>query len=164
MEMMAVATFTLVAGMVDDFRSQKVHNWLVLSLMAVVAGCSIYFRGFEDSLIGVGAFLLALIITIPLFAVRILGGGDVKLFSVFALAVDPVTMFWTLIYSFIWGALFGVTRAALSNQLMALVRSTYRAADRQRVQVQEIHKIPYTFALLLGWFTQLTLLRAGGLL
>jgi hypothetical protein len=46
-----------------------------------------------------------------------------------------------------------------------LVRSTYRvASSRQRVQPQEIHKIPHTFALLLGWFTQLTLLHSGGLL
>jgi len=105
--------------------------------------------------------LLALLITIPLFASRILGGGDVKLFAVFAFAVDPVTMFWTLVYSFIWGALFGVTRAALQKQLGVLVRNTYKIASRQKLQVQEIQKIPYTFALLLGWATQITLLRGG---
>ena len=49
-------------------------------------------------------------------------------------------------------------------QLLALVRNTTKAASRQKIQAQELHKIPYTFALLLGWFTQLTLMRAGGLL
>jgi Flp pilus assembly protein protease CpaA len=164
MVMFGVATFTLVAGMVDDLRTRKVHNALVLALLPVVALSSLYFRGFEGTLTGVGAMLLALILTIPMFAARILGGGDVKLFGVFALALDPVSMFWTLIYSFIWGALFGVTRAALSKQLLALVRNTTKAASRQKIQAQELHKIPYTFALLLGWFTQLTLMRAGGLL
>jgi Flp pilus assembly protein protease CpaA len=99
-----------------------------------------------------------------MFALQILGGGDVKLFAVFAFCVDPSSMFWTLIYSIIWGALFGLIRAALQNNLMTLVRSTYRMVNRQRLQPQEITKIPYTFALLLGWFTQLTLLHAGGLL
>lgn len=164
MEMFAVATIILIAGLVDDLRSRKVHNVLVLSLLAAAAAASLFFRGWEGSLPGLGAMLLALIVTLPLFMGRVLGGGDVKLFAVFSLAVDPAIMFWTLAYSFVWGALFGLTRAALQKQLLMLVRNTYNIARKQRVQVQEIHKIPYTFALLLGWFTQLTLMRAGGLL
>jgi Flp pilus assembly protein protease CpaA len=162
--MFAVATLVLISGLVDDLRSRKVHNGLVLSLLGATVLASVCFRGMEGSMVGMGAMLLALIVTIPLFAGRILGGGDVKLFAVFALAVDPPIMFWTLAYSFIWGALFGLTRAALQKQLLMLVRNTYHIARRQKVQVQEIHKIPYTFALLLGWFTQLTIMRTGGFL
>ncbi len=162
MEMIAVATFSLVAGMVDDLRSRKVHNSLVLTLFALTVAASLYFRGPQESLPGLIAFGLALLITVPLFATRILGGGDVKLFGVFALALDPINMFWTLVYSIIWGAVFGVTRAALEKQLMMLVRNTYRTASRQKVQAQEIQKLPYTFALLLGWFTQLTFMRIMG--
>ncbi len=164
MVMFGVATLTLIAGMVDDLRSRKVHNALIMALLPVVAFSSLYFRGIDGTMIGIGAMLLALIITIPLFAVRILGGGDVKLFGVFALALDPVSMFWTLIYSFFWGALFGVTRAALSKQLLALVRNTTKAASRQKIEAQQLQKIPYTFALLLGWLTQLTFLRIAGVL
>ncbi len=164
MVMFGVATITLVAGMVDDLRSRKVHNALVLVLLPIVAFSSLYFRGIDGTLVGVGSMLLALILTIPLFAVRVIGGGDVKLFAVFALALDPLSMFWTLIYSFFWGGLFGVTRAVLSRQLLALVRNTTKAASRQKIHTQEIHKIPYTFALLLGWLTQLTFMRVAGLL
>lgn len=164
MEMMAVATVTLVAGLVDDMRSRKVHNALVLALVPIVLLTSFYFRGVSGTVIGFEAFVLALIFTIPLFAAGVWGGGDVKLFAVFAFAVDPANMFWTLIYSFVWGAIFGLTRAALQKQLLTVVRNTYKLASRQRTQMQELHKMPYTFALLLGWFTQLTLLRVGGFL
>lgn len=164
MVMFGIATMTLVAGMVDDLRSRKVHNALILVLLPIVAFSSLYFRGIDGTLIGVGSMLLALILTIPLFAVRVIGGGDVKLFGVFALALDPQAMFWTLIYSFFWGGLFGLTRAVLSRQLLALVRNTTKAASRQKIQAQEIHKIPYTFALLLGWLTQLTFMRVAGLI
>lgn len=164
MEMFAVATFTLVAGMVDDLRSRKIHNNLVLPLLIFVFIANFYFRGIDGFLIGAGAMILALVATIPLFALGILGGGDVKLFAVFALAVEPVNMGMTLLYSFVWGAIFGLTRAALERQLLTLVRNTYKLARRQRVEMQRLQKIPYSFALLLGWFTQLTLLRAGGLL
>lgn len=164
MEMWAVATLILVAGLVDDLRSRKVHNGLVISALAVAVSASLYFRGLDGSLIGGAAFLMALVATVPLFAFGVLGGGDVKIFAAFAVCVDPASMFWTLVYSIIWGALFGVTRAALQKQLLALVRNTYRLSGRQRVAAQELHKIPYTFALVLGWFTQLTLLHAGGAL
>ncbi|MBX3020612.1 MAG: prepilin peptidase [Bdellovibrionales bacterium] len=163
MEMWAVATLTLVAGLVDDLRSRKVHNALVLALLPAVLLASFYYRGFDGSVTGLSAAVLALLVTIPLFAMGVLGGGDVKLFTVFALAVDPTSMFYTLLYSVIWGGLFGLTRSALQKQLFTLVRNTYKLAhQRQRLQAQELHKIPYTIALLLGWFTQLTFLRAGG--
>lgn len=164
MEMLAIATFTLVVGMMDDLRSRKIHNALVLPLLILVFAANFYFRGIDGFLVGAGAMILALVATVPLFATGIWGGGDVKLFAVFALAVDVTSMGATLIYSFIWGAIFGLTRAALQRQLLTLVRNTYKLARRQRTQMVQLQKIPYSFALLLGWFTQLTLLRAGGLL
>lgn len=164
MEMWVVATILLIFALVDDLRSRKVHNILLLSLLPFVLAASVYFRGAEGSIVGFSALVGALLLTVPLFILGILGGGDVKLFAVFAFCVDPSSMFYTLIFSFVWGALFGVTRAALQKQLMALVRGTYRAATRQRVQIQEIHKFPYTFSLLLAWFTQLTYLHVGGLI
>ncbi len=164
MEMIAVATFALVAGMVDDLRSRKIHNGLVLPLLILVFIANFYYRGIDGFLVGAGAMILALVATVPLFMLGIWGGGDVKLFAVFALAVEPVNMGYTLLYSFVWGAIFGLTRSALQRQLLTLVRNTYKLARRQRVQMNELQKIPFSFALLLGWFTQLTLLRAGGLL
>lgn len=164
MMMWALATFVLLAGLVDDLRSRKVHNQLVLALMVLTLACGFYFRGLEGTIVGFSAFGLALLLTLPLFMLGAWGGGDVKLFAVFALAVDPASMFGTFVYSLVWGALFGVTRAALNKQLLVLVRNTYRMAGRQRVRPQEIQTIPYTFALLLGWFTQLTFLRMGGVL
>ncbi|MGZ3723900.1 MAG: A24 family peptidase [Bdellovibrionales bacterium] len=163
-EMWFVATGILLAGMVDDLRSRKVHNQLLVVVFPIALICSFYFRGFDGTMLGIGAFIGALIITIPLFAAGILGGGDVKLFAVFGFCVDPSSMLSTLLYSFIWGAVFGLTRAALQGQLLVLVRNTYKASRGRRTQTQEVQKIPYTFALLLGWFTQLTLLHASGLL
>jgi len=164
MEMLAIASMVLISGLIDDLRSRKVHNSLLIGLVVGVIAASLYFRGAMGSIPGMGAFVLALGMGLPLFAAGILGGGDVKLFAVFSLAVDPLSSVWTFIYALIWGGLFGVTRALLNGQITVLVRNTYRLGSRQRVVPQELQKIPYTFALLLGWFTQLTLLRVGGML
>jgi Flp pilus assembly protein protease CpaA len=163
-EMWVIATGVLLVGLVDDLRSRKVHNELLMFLLPVAVVCSFYFRGFDGSALGLGALVAALVLTIPLFIGGVLGGGDVKLFAVFAFCVDPVSMLWTLIYSFIWGAVFGLARATLQRQLLTLVRNTYKMAKQHREPAPVIHKFPYTFSLLLGWFTQLTLLHAGGLI
>lgn len=162
--MWEAATFILIAGMVDDFRSRKVHNVLVLALFAIAIGVSLYFRGSSGSLLGLSSLAFALALTLPLFVLGIWGGGDVKLFAVFAFAVEPSGMFYTLVYSVVWGSVFGLTHSALQGNLPVLVRNTYRVATRrQKLHTQQLGKIPYTFALLLGWFTYLTLLRSGGM-
>lgn len=161
MDMWAVATLTLVAGLIDDLRSQKVHNVLVIALFATALAANLLLRDYSGVILGCLALVAALAMAVPLFVLGVVGGGDVKLFTVFALCVDPYTAFWTLTYSIIWGGIFGLTRATLQKEILVLVRNTYKLAKRQKLQTQELHKIPYTFALLLGWFTQLTLMRAG---
>jgi Flp pilus assembly protein protease CpaA len=163
-EMWIIGTIILLVGMIDDLRSRKVHNQLLILMFPVALTCSFYFRGFEGSMMGIAALIGALVLGVPLFAMGVLGGGDVKLFAVFAFCVDPMSMLWTLLYSIVWGAIFGLTRAATQKNLLTLVRNTYKVARAQKVNPAEIHKIPYTFSLLLGWFTQLTLLHAGGLI
>ena len=159
--MWAIASLTLIVGFVDDVRSRKVHNPIVIVMFVMTLIATVYVRGVVGSIPGLAALMIALLATVPMFSLGILGGGDVKLFAVFALALDVPDAMNTLMYSLIWGALFGLSRAAVSKNLLTLVRNTYRVGMRQRTQVQEVQKIPYTFALLLGWFTQLTLLRGG---
>lgn len=161
--MLAVATLILFAGMADDLFSRKVHNQLFVGAFIFALVTSLYFRDWSGTQMGLLALGLAALITFPMFAVRMIGGGDVKLILAFAIAVEPAAVFWTLAYSVVWGALFGFTRSAVQGQLPMLVRNTFHLATRKKVQQQELHQIPYTFALVLGWFTHLTMLRVGGL-
>ena len=108
-------------AMVDDMRLRKVHNALILFLLPSAVLLSFYFRTFDETMLGVATMIGALVLTIPLFLGRVLGGGDVKLFTVFAFCVDSTSMFWTLVYSFVWGALFGLIRAALQNNMTSSV-------------------------------------------
>lgn len=161
--MLAVATLILLAGVADDLWSRKVHNALFITAFVVALAASLVIRDWSGTQLGLIALALAAVLTIPLYIVKVIGGGDVKLIWAFALAVDPSSVFWTVVYSVLWGAIFGLTRSALQGRLLALVRNTYHLATRRRVETVELHRIPFTFALLLGWFTHLTILRAGGL-
>jgi Flp pilus assembly protein protease CpaA len=160
--MLAIATIILIAGVVDDLWTRKVHNALFLCALFVAFASSFIVREWSGTQLGLLALLLAFVITIPLFYAHVLGGGDVKLIWAFAIAVEPNAVFWTIMYSIVWGGIFGFTRSMLQGQLPMLVRSTYHLATRRKVEPQQLHKIPFTFALLLGWFTHLTMLKMGG--
>lgn len=159
---LGLPTFILIAGMVDDLRSKKIHNWLSVGLAilaALVVGIFARGPGLQQGLFGAAtAFALCL----PLFLARIMGGGDLKLFTAFGIASDWQSVFWVLIYSFVWGALLGVFRAVISGNGMVLAKNTVallsRKVDRETLVLQ---KIPYSVALFFGWLTHATLTYGG---
>lgn len=79
--MRLLLAFTAIAAGVWDLRSRRIPNWLTLG--ALVAGLVLQaarpgWSGLASGLAGAG---VALAICIPLFALRALGGGDVKLMA-----------------------------------------------------------------------------------
>lgn len=160
--LLGLPTFILVTGMIDDLRSKKIHNWLTLGLALlalVVVGIVGRWPGLQQGLFG-GSLALAL--CLPLFLGRIMGGGDLKLFTAFGFAADWQTVFWVLIYSFVWGALLGVFRAVISGKGLVLAKNTVallsRKTDRGSLELQ---KIPYSVALFFGWLTHVSLVYGG---
>jgi prepilin peptidase CpaA len=76
----ALAATTALAAF-TDIRAREIPNWL--SAAGIVAGIAIHvsysgLSGLGYSLLGFG---LALLIYVPLFAIRAMGGGDVKLMA-----------------------------------------------------------------------------------
>lgn len=148
-----VPSLILAAGVIDDIRSRKVHNELVLVSLAIAAAYSIYaggLAGLGTGLLGMGA---ALFMTLPLVLFGILGAGDLKLFLAFGLATSWNAAVYVGIAALIWGAIFGILRAAAGGQLKTLFANTVNLASRK--PAGELHRIPYTVALLMGWLTYL---------
>lgn len=158
--MEVLATLILLSGVIDDLWTQKVHNKLIIALFAITVVALIFFFGpyslFSASL----SFILALAFGVPLVLVGVLGGGDMKLFAVFGLATNTSAVLGVAIYSLIWGALLGVTRALIMGRFQDLLLSTSQLLWVKGDARQEF-KVPYTIALLFGWLTHLTLVRLG---
>lgn len=152
-----VPTLILVAGVINDLWRKKVFNWISLTLIVVAGLYVAVFKGlaaFPVALLGAG---LALALTLVFVMAKIMGGGDMKLFIAFGLATDMTAVFYTFIFSFIWGALLGVIKAFLDGQGLDLLKNTLQVAVLKKQTNTELHRIPYTVALLFGWFTHLTL-------
>jgi len=159
-----VPTLILVAGIINDLKSRKVRNYLVLILLLLSIANIYFFAGFEGLKWGGISLLVSLGSCLPLVLTRIMGAGDMKLLMAFAVSVNPMSAFWVLIYSFVWGALLGVAQAFLKGDGMNLIHNTFAivTSGKKSVSEEKLHKIPYTVALLFGWLTQLTLTGFNG--
>lgn len=74
----------LIAAGVSDIRARKIPNWAVIALLLlyipwVFVGPSVSFTS------GLIAFAIALVVTVALYLLKVIGAGDSKLFTAVAL-------------------------------------------------------------------------------
>lgn len=156
-------TLLLAIGVVDDIARRKVNNKLNAVLLFLSFIFVIVYFGLNGLKLSLLAALCAFALTLPLFIVRALGGGDVKLFIVFAFAtLSPTAVFWTLIFSFACGALLGLFRIIFQGNLLQLLHNLFAIITFNKAENIKLHKIPYTIALLLGWLTYITFMSSKG--
>lgn len=152
-----IASLILTAGVVDDLRTRKVHNWLAVLCLVVALASSFYFEGWYGLQTGLLSAAVAFAVSAPLFIFKIVGGGDVKLFVAFAASVSWTAALMTGFYSLIWGAIFGLIQALMQKQGIALFNNMMTLAIQRKSEGLSLHKIPFTVALLFGWLTTLKL-------
>ena len=95
-----VPTVILIAGIINDLKSRKVRNYLVLLLILTSLANAYYFGGWEALKWGGISLIVALGSCLPLVLTRIMGAGDMKLLMAFSLSVAPMSTFLVLVYSF----------------------------------------------------------------
>jgi prepilin peptidase CpaA len=99
----ALLLATIVLAAIFDLRYRRIPNWLNLSAITLGIGSNIllfHFHGFLLSVAGLGCSLL---IYVPLFLVRGMGAGDVKLMA----AVGSIAGPWNWLWIFLATALLG---------------------------------------------------------
>lgn len=87
-----------------DLKDEKIpNNWILTGWTA-----GILFQLFLNGVIKIPYFLsgalLPIVMLFPLFTVRMLGAGDIKLLSVLGVFMGPVKIFICILYSFLCGA------------------------------------------------------------
>jgi prepilin peptidase CpaA len=154
-----VPSLILIAGIINDLKSKKVKNYIILVSLILSIINVYYFSGFTGLKFGGLSLLVTFASCLPLVLAKIMGGGDMKLLMVVSTAINPMSAFFVLIYSFFWGALLGIIKAVLNKQGLQLLFNTLDIAKGggKAVPQENLHKIPYTVALFLGWLTQLSL-------
>ena len=86
----------------SDLRSRTIPNWLVMAGLAAGLGGNLYFGRIVDSLLGFG---VASIVYLAFYALRAMGGGDVKLMAAVGAIAGPSNWFIIFIFTAIFGCL-----------------------------------------------------------
>lgn len=148
--LIALAIALLVAAFTDIQRRQ-IDNWLNL---AIAAGAPAFWWAsglslWPDVALQIGVALAALVLLAGLFALRMMGGGDVKLLTVLALWIEP-TMFLHLLVVM-----------AIAGGVLTVVMVIWHTMRRQRDKLA----IPYGVAIAFGglWVLAMNYLPAAAM-
>ncbi len=152
----------LIAGLIDDLRSKKIHNKLVILLLALAAIYQFVVFGQPGLVNGLMASGFALLIFLPMVLSRMLGAGDMKLMLAFGMSTLWINVLWTSVYAIIWGAVFGILHALLQKKFKHLFFNTINLVASKGKVSSETQKIPFTVPLLLGWIHQIIASSTNG--
>lgn len=106
-----LAVLTAAAACVIDVRVRRIPNVLTFGATAVALALRLALGGPTALLDGAAGWLVGLVLLLPFFVLRGLGGGDVKLLAAFGACLGPGVAFWAGMYGMIAGGLFALALA-----------------------------------------------------
>jgi prepilin peptidase CpaA len=152
----------LAVAAIDDIRTRRVHNPLLIALALISIAVIFYFEGWPGVEKGLIGFVAGFAFYFPLAWMRVIGGGDLKLMAVLGLSVGAMDVLIIGILALVWGAILGVFQVLLKRDFKQLMNNIGSLARGQSPDQKKLHKIPFAAAMLLAALTEWTLTRTGG--
>jgi len=158
-------TAVMLTGMAWDLKERRIPNWLTVTGLAVALGLRAL-PGGPELVPGLLGALLALLITLPLFALGGFGGGDAKLLIAAGGFLGPRTLLSACVLVAVFGGLLalitalrgGVMLRALGNarDLIVWAVTLGRSGELHTLESEGAITIPYGVAVAAGalsvWF------------
>jgi prepilin peptidase CpaA len=166
----------LVAAAVFDVRSHRIPNKLVLTGVLVGLACSwlLPHPSHQDALFPLEGLLVGFVIFLPLYLLRAMGAGDVKLMAMVGAFVGPGDAFLAALATMIVGGGFALihvlvngTAARLYHNLSALLVGgavSVVTGTRPSLQIDaaaSAGRLPYAVPIALGSIGYLVLHHLG---
>ena len=174
----------LVIAAWSDLKARRIPNWLVLSgilagliangLLPAGLGLNNTFVpggiGWVAALQGIGLGLAALL---PLYLLKAMGAGDVKLMGMVGAFLGPVHVQGAILFTLLAGGLialmlalrFGILRRLLQNIKFILMGGMVKMSAGQLPVMDDlplsVGKLPYGVAIAIGTFSWLVWQRLG---
>jgi prepilin peptidase CpaA len=149
------------AAAVTDTALRRIPNALTFGAAAV----ALVFAAATGGLHAVGwsaaGWLVGLLIFLPLFALRAMGGGDVKLLAAFGAWLGPALVFWVAVYGAIAGGVLAVPLVLWRGRLRATIVNLWSIVLHWRLSGLKPHpvvtldnpdavRMPYALPLAIG--------------
>lgn len=153
----AIATGIIIWAVIEDLRSRKFSNRSFLIAVAVALITALSTGGASEVISLTLGFGAGIVFFLPLVLVGAIGAGDMKLMAAVGILIGWHGVMWTGVYGIVWGAIFGLIQIAVRGQLPVLKNNLMNLAITRSRGTLQLHHIPFTAPLLLGWLTHLVL-------
>ena len=158
-----LALALLMVGMGTDLSWQKYPNKIFLVSMMVAATLLLALDGVGAWQVILAQWGLAFAFFLPVYALKAVAAGDVKLMMAVAPLMSSQQLFLTILASLVWGGLLGLFSVVLKNNLSSMWTNLQGILFfRTRPKENSLNRIPYTVALLFGYLSCFLLQKSGG--
>ncbi len=117
-------TILLLAVLVD-LRTRRIPNLLIVSGFGLGLVCAVAQHGLTGLPHALGGATVAIVLLLPMFAMRAIGAGDVKLLAVVGSFAGPVAFLLVLLYTFLAGGILAIA-VIVSTGRVAVVLDNLR--------------------------------------
>ena len=149
------------AATVTDWSSRRIPNALTFGAAVVAVAFSLATAGATGLGWSVAGWTVGVLLFLPLFALRAMGGGDVKLLAAFGAWLGPVLVLWVALYGAIAGGVLAVPWLLLRGRLGETLAGTWNIVAHWRQAGLKPHpvltldnpravRMPYALPIALG--------------
>lgn len=159
-----LAGLFFIFAIATDLYTQRIPNGLCL--VAIFCGFAIngYYAQLNGVLLAAFGFALAFVLLFPVFILRVLGGGDIKLMMGIGALMGPELLAWSLVYGIAAGAVTSLVLVVWQTGWTGLARTAKRYWDcvycrtyfKPESGEAAGQKVPYAPALAIGWLVACT--------
>ena len=128
-----VAVIVATVACAIDLRSRRIPNLLTFSAAALGMAVGSWTGGTDGAMTSSAGWIAGLAIFFVPFALRGLGGGDVKLLAALGAWVGPTDVIWVALYAGVAGGLLAIGTALANGYLRTALANIRRLIAHWRV-------------------------------
>lgn len=155
----------LAVACLIDVRTYKIPNWLTFggAVFGLLYSAVVPFSGGDGFLWSLGGLGVGLFIMLPLYALRVMGAGDVKLMAMVGTFLGVSSTLYAALFVFICGGVMAVGHSLLRGSLLRMAGNVkditqgalYAVLGGMRphahmLPAQSVGKMPYALSIALG--------------
>jgi prepilin peptidase CpaA len=144
-----------------DLRQKKVLNSVVIAGGCIALLTILIVDGRSGLWPALGSLVAATVFAMPLYIIKAVGAGDVKLLMVISLFLTWDQVATMIVAALVWGSLLGLVRVILAGSFRQFLQNLFSIITLKKQENNKLNQVPFTVAIMFGFLTSIGLSAAG---